>query len=580
MRRLLTFCLVAWGLAPGQAHATDPTPMLVNGSFEEWREGVPVGWTVLIGDTEGDGAESLVEARSDAQEGDLCLSLSGDHETRRWNFLFQEIEITPGEIFRFSGWTRANAVFRDRHRNQNAQIAAVAKSAKGQRVNTWILGPATGTTDWVHDETYFQAPPGAARLEVSAFLSMSGRCDFDAIALEKLAAPKADPDAPRVEQWRADLAYLSDFLPRLHVDPFTMLSEDDFRSQVEELDADLFALSDAQIELRLMEVVASLGDAHTTLVSATRPATLPVAFEFFGEELRVMAIDDRFDEILGGVVTEVGGYDLSRVLAELRRLIPCETESWFRHRAPQFLSQPALLHTMGFSESDSAIALTARTEEGIDLTVAVTSPEPGQPMEIAIAAPPEENKPLYLSNFVPYWSTLLEGGRTLYIQYNQCREDPTRPLAEFVEEIDGALEENAIDRVILDLRLNSGGSSYLFQPVLRSVAAWRSKAKAGDCYVITGPGTFSAACLNALTFRKATGALVVGEPMGNKPNRFGQLNAMELPNSGLRVQYATKHFVMMEGDPPMLVPDIPASPSWDDHMAGRDVALEKILARD
>jgi hypothetical protein len=66
--------------------------------------------------------------------------------------------------------------------------------------------------------------------------------------------------------------------------------------------------------------------------------------------------------------------------------------------------------------------------------------------------------------------------------------------------------------------------------------------------------------------------------MGNKPNRFGQLNVFTLPYSGLNVQYATKHFVRMEGDPPILAPDILIERNWDDYMAGRDPVMDRILS--
>lgn len=119
------------------------------------------------------------------------------------------------------------------------------------------------------------------------------------------------------------------------------------------------------------------------------------------------------------------------------------------------------------------------------------------------------------------------------------------------------LDAHPVDRFVLDLRYNPGGSSGLLSGLMREVAKRRSTGKIRRCYVITGRATFSAAALDTLDFRRATGALVVGESMGNKPNRFGELNYFVLPNSGLRVKYATKHFVRVDGDPPILQPDIP-----------------------
>jgi len=140
------------------------------------------------------------------------------------------------------------------------------------------------------------------------------------------------------------------------------------------------------------------------------------------------------------------------------------------------------------------------------------------------------------------------------------------------------LDANPVDRFVLDLRHNSGGSSTLLNDLIQAVA---ERARAGDigrCFVITGRSTFSAAALNALDFKVATDALVVGEPMGNKPNRFGQLNVFSLPYSGLQVQYATKHFVRVEGDPPILAPDIFVEGSWEDYVVGRDPVMARVLS--
>jgi hypothetical protein len=46
----------------------------------------------------------------------------------------------------------------------------------------------------------------------------------------------------------------------------------------------------------------------------------------------------------------------------------------------------------------------------------------------------------------------------------------------------------------------------------------------------------------------------------------------------LRVHYSTRHFRMMEGDPPALAPDIHVEPSSSDYASGRDPALERAIS--
>jgi hypothetical protein len=568
--------LMHW--APAGAGDTPGMEMLVNGSFEDWEEGRPVGWDVSIGASEDEGAESMLQPGEDAGTGQHSLLLSGDDGTKVWYAASQEIKAEAGEVFHISGRLRTENVAPDGHRYHNCQITVIAKTAGGQRVNLWILGSATGTTEWNRHDRYFQTPQGAAILEVSVFLSMSGSAYFDDISLMRLPAPATDAEAPRDERWRADLAYLADFLPKLHVKPFTITSEEDFRARVAELDEAISELSDLQINLRLMALVASLGDAHSSIGFAEQPRALPVQFEFFGDEMRVIAVDRNCADVAGGKVTHIGGVELKDVLASVRPLIACETECWFRCQAPSMLRLTDVIYGLGLSESEGEVKVEVITESGEEKTCTIELPPPGRQVEYEVREAPVENRPLYLSERAYYWYRYLDDSRTFYVQYNACHESPQRPMSKFTMEVENALDVQAIDRFVLDLRRNMGGSSTLLNGLIRAVAERKSSGHIKRCYVITGCETFSAAALNALDFRQATGALVAGEPMGNKPNRFGQLNVFTLPNSGLHVQYATKHFVRLPGDPPILAPDIPVEITWDDYLEGRDPVMERILA--
>jgi hypothetical protein len=83
--------------------------------------------------------------------------------------------------------------------------------------------------------------------------------------------------------------------------------------------------------------------------------------------------------------------------------------------------------------------------------------------------------------------------------------------------------------------------------------------------------------LNALRLKAETKAILVGEPTGQKPNAYGEVRTMTLPHSKLLVQYSTKYFKTVEGDPPTLPPDISVDRSSWDYINGRDPVLERAL---
>ena len=562
--------------------APSPTGIeqLENGSFDQWENDKPVSWTIVSGATEGGGAESSVQPGLDRGDGKYSLLMSGDTSTQKWYAAVQMIDVTPGDVFHFSGWLHSVDISRDGHKYGNSQVAITAKTEDGQKVNTWILGPASGTTEWTPHDIYIQVPLGSTTFEVSVFLSMSGTLECDDLSLKKLQLPAADPNASRDEKWRSDVAYLSELLPKLHVNPFTMISETKFLSQAKELEQDVGKLSDLQINLQLMALVSSLGDAHSGVGFAKRPQRLPIQFKFFDDDLRVLAVDQKCAGLAGGKVTRVGKYSLEECLNKVRPLIACETESWFRNMAPQVLGLADVYYGLGFTNSIGQVEISVIGEDGEETSCVVKSPRSDEKLQYETRDPADDKRPLHLSNNAHYWYNYIEEERTFYLQYNRCREDSQNPMKEFTEEVATFLDEHEINKFVLDLRHNSGGGSGLLNPLIGVVAERHTAGKINQCFVITGCATFSAAALNTLDFRGATGALVVGEPMGNKPNRFGQLNYFVLPNTGMRVQYATKHFIRMDGDPPVLEPDIPVRASWEDYMAGRDPVLEQVLGHE
>ncbi len=97
--------------------------------------------------------------------------------------------------------------------------------------------------------------------------------------------------------------------------------------------------------------------------------------------------------------------------------------------------------------------------------------------------------------------------------------------------------------------------------------------------MIIGRQTFSAAMANAVDFRKETNAILVGEPIGERPNSYSENDEMTLPNSGLVVSYSTKYYKFVDEDVPAVVPDQRIDPNWPDWQAGRDPVMEWILTR-
>ena len=186
--------------------------------------------------------------------------------------------------------------------------------------------------------------------------------------------------------------------------------------------------------------------------------------------------------------------------------------------------------------------------------------------------------PLYRQNpQLHYWATVIDGGATVYFQYNSCTEDPTQASAAFLAQLNQMLAANTVQRLIVDMRNNTGGSGSILDPWIEQIKASRFN-QAGRLYVIVGRATFSAAMEASDHFRDETAAIFVGEPTGGKPQFIYRMGAFALPYYGISVSYSGG--VETAKDPsPSLEPDIPTGLTFQQYMNGDDPAMAAILSR-
>ena len=97
-------------------------------------------------------------------------------------------------------------------------------------------------------------------------------------------------------------------------------------------------------------------------------------------------------------------------------------------------------------------------------------------------------------------------------------------------------------------------------------------------FVITGRVTFSAGMANTADFRNDLKAILVGEPTGARPNGYQENRGFSLPNSHLPMSYSIELYKFSEADTPGILPDKRIEPDWKSFLAGRDTALDWILA--
>ena len=370
------------------------------------------------------------------------------------------------------------------------------------------------------------------------------------------------PDA-----WREDLEYLTRELPARHKNLYYRLKKQDFLAQSAKIAAEIPRLSEPEIRVALMRLVAAAGNAHTTINALTGTPMYPLTFYEFPDGYYVLAAAAEYREAIGGRLVSFGGEPVAELRKRLVPLIAMETPMMEKIRMPPLLrSAYALGSDHGayrFEKDGRQFEITLKAVAGNHLPVFESGHIP---------------VPLYLSDRgSAYWFRYLDEAKALYIQYNRCEEVKSQPFAEFTKGAMATADSHPVEKVVIDLRHNGGGDSRVINPLLDAFKARPKLTRKGGLFVLTSRETFSSAFIAEWALKRRFRARIAGEASAQRPNSYGDVRTFKLPRSGLEVRYCTQYFRFAGGDPDALEPDIPVELTAADYFAGRDPVLDRVL---
>ena len=176
-----------------------------------------------------------------------------------------------------------------------------------------------------------------------------------------------------------------------------------------------------------------------------------------------------------------------------------------------------------------------------------------------------------------YWYKYLEDEKTLYFKYNQCLPDEEAgDITNFTNEVLNFIDNNPVEKFVIDMRNNSGGTSGYLDPIIDGIKR-RNRNNEKKLFVIVGRETFSAPIVDACKLREETNATFVGSPTSGKPNHYGEAKGFELPNSKISIRYSTKKFEISKDEGDALIPDHIIEISMNDYLNKKDPVLDYIF---
>jgi hypothetical protein len=375
------------------------------------------------------------------------------------------------------------------------------------------------------------------------------------------------------QQWVEDLSYFTRELPMRHPDAFAHTSRDKFEAAAAELERKIGGLNSDEIYIGLDHLANLIGDAHTYVEFPDDDAYLGLEIRHFGGELRIVAVTAGYERALGTRVLTLGHTGTAQARELAASITPiAETDALNLSRIDGFLAKGMVLHGLGITRDRNSARYILATDDGEQLSVDFKALAPEQQPNWVYAATqiPLSEQPVNGSASCSY----LRAPRTLYCNFRKIRDlvEPSKAMLDI-------LKREHPDKVVIDLRQNEGGDfnvglKYLIEPLRKE----KDINQRGHLFVLIGANTFSAAMSNAAQFRKLTHAMLVGQPIGERPNSYQEPRQFTLPNSQLVVHYSTLYYKFVDGPNNIVAPDKEITPTWEEYKNGRDSVLEWALA--
>ncbi len=396
----------------------------------------------------------------------------------------------------------------------------------------------------------------------------------------------------RDEGWRYDVQLLAREVKRKGYAPFRHISREAFELNVQKIHESIPRLTDMQIVIELMKLMAQVGDGHTMIYGFwERPEflqTIPVEFSFFKEGLFVIAADSRFKELLGAKVLCFGHQTVDQIVAALDPLTNRDNAMAPKVMAPLRMRNLPLLHGLGLIPDPTEVSLTVLDQKGAvhvfrlpaDSGISSRKLWDGLPKNwISFLQTIPGPVPLYLKNQgADYWFEYVPEPKTIYFQFNRVRNSEQESFAAFCDRLFTFIQQQDVEKLVIDMRWNNGGDTTLVTPLIHCLIRAEKISRYGQLFVIVGRRTFSAAQNAATLIERNTSAIFVGEPTGSSPNFIGEEIPFELPYSKLMANVSDLYW---QSSWPFdyrtwIAPVLYTPPSFELYRAYRDPALEAI----
>lgn len=399
------------------------------------------------------------------------------------------------------------------------------------------------------------------------------------------------------EQWIKDINYLEKELAIRHANVYHKLTKEEYENEFDNLRKEVPKLKDYEIKLKICQIIASVGDAHTHMLIDNvvyNQRSYPFKLTWFEDKLKVVSIDKEHKDLIGNDLIAINDISIKEVVKRVNTLISHENEQWLKVNNQEYIQFPTILKFLNIIKDDKA-EFTFCDDEGKIKKVnlfPVDYEKLSSSNFVNISELVDEKKMIayqhdytnYYDNL--YWYKYIPDDKVMYFQYNTCHDKSTAKSGkfkdwdkypdfdEFSDRLIKELNDKEIDKLIIDLRNNTEGNSILMDNFAKKLVNVEKLNKRGKIFVLIGKRTFSSGVMACITLKNCTNAIFVGSPTGGNVNCYGEVKTMILPNSKVVVCYSTEYFSESNDYKEGFTPDILVEESYKSYLNGIDDVYE------
>ncbi|NNJ88131.1 MAG: tetratricopeptide repeat protein [Eudoraea sp.] len=393
-------------------------------------------------------------------------------------------------------------------------------------------------------------------------------------------------------QYQEDLRFLQKNVHENFPFLFKNITSEAFDEKVEDFYKAITNMADHEVLVGFNKVVASFKYGHTVFGywDGIIPIhQLPVVLYHYDDGIFLQGVYKDYNDALGAKLLAIEGVPIEEALKLMRPVIPAENEQFVKAYGIHYLTFPEFLHAQGIMKTMKKSVDLTLEKEGKQFQQKIEAvPFERFPRQYGMVVPGEDwlesrdlsATPLYLKDLEKiYYYEYLKDQKTVYVRQSQIQDDSIQPIPEFYAEVFNFIDNNDVEKLILDVRLNGGGNNYKNKAVVTGVIANKKINKPGKFIVIIGRRTFSA-CQNLVNeLHTYTNAIFIGEPTSENINFYGDNTPLTLPNTQMK---ALLSFAWWQDKPqwenrPALYPQIATGMTFEQYKTNEDPALKAAL---